>query len=48
MSTLPVNSCVSSMVSPNFVEPLANIIDAEVNVVWNSFDVSVPVMVVSP
>ena len=42
VETLPVNWCVSSRVSPNFVEPLANIIDAEVNVVCYSFAVIVP------
>jgi hypothetical protein len=31
MSTLPVNWCVSSKLSPNFVEPDWNMIEADIN-----------------
>ena len=48
MFKLPVKLCVSSMVSPNCVEPLEKTIEAEVNDVWNSCAVSVPVTVASP
>ena len=33
---LPVISCLSSRESPNLVEPLSKIIEAETNSVWNS------------
>ena len=39
---LPVNTCVSSAESPNFVEPLVKIIEALVISVWNSCAVNVP------
>ena len=45
---LPVKSWLSSEVSPNFVEPLSNNIEALTNSVWNSCAVIVPVTVKSP
>ena len=44
----PVNVCLSSDVLPNIVEPLSNIIEDEINSVWNSWAVIVPVTVKSP
>ena len=34
--------------SPNLVEPLENIMEAETNSVWNSWAVRVPVIIASP
>ena len=45
---LPVKLWVSSIVSPNLVEPLSNIIDAETNSVLNSCAVIVPPTVALP
>ena len=39
---------MSSEVSPNVVEPLEKIIEAETNSVWNSWAVILPVTVRSP
>ena len=42
IATLPVNSCLSFVASPNLVEPDANITDEVINVVYNSVDVILP------
>ena len=44
----PVNVCLSSDELPNMVEPLSNNIEDEINSVWNSWAVIVPVTVKSP
>ena len=44
----PVNSCLSSEVSPNLVDPDEYIILAETNSVWNSWAVTIPETVRSP
>ena len=44
----PVNSCLSVKSSPNLLEPLEKIIEADVNSVWNSCAVNLPVNVKLP
>ena len=44
----PVISCLSSIVSPNFVEPLSNITDDETTSVWNSCAVTEPDVEILP
>ena len=46
--TEPVNIWVSSEELPNWVEPLSYMIEADINSVWNSCAVTVPVTVKSP
>ena len=44
----PVNVWTSSIVLPNKVEPLSNIIEDEISSVWNSCAVNLPVITASP
>ena len=44
----PVNSWVSVNVSPNLVEPLEKTMEDEINSVWNSWAVNIPLTVKSP
>ena len=48
MLTLPVNIWVSFKVSPNSVEPLWYIIEADIYSVWNSCAVTFPVTTNDP